>query len=207
MLSHMLCAPLVLKKWEVMSAKHDKVKHDYLSLFLTWIINPCQKKKKKKWTCEAPHLINRRGENEDNNCQSIWDKSEVIWRTCLGTDWNLESNIVRTHLEHIWEKWKGRCYWERLGGGGGTIWELGEPFGNLIGTHREDEGNKGWKKANKNSRPLPSQKGKKNLDPSWVHPEPFIGCMKLFVSKTVCHHFWRELINTPPPSLPFKELR
>jgi hypothetical protein len=25
----------------------------------------------------------------------------------------------------------------------GTFWELGEPFGNLIGTHREDKGNKG----------------------------------------------------------------
>jgi len=43
--------------------------------------------------------LNRRGEKEDNNCQSIWDKSEVLWRTCLGTDWELESNIVRTHLE------------------------------------------------------------------------------------------------------------
>ncbi len=47
--------------------------------------------------------LHRRGEKEDNNCQSIWDKGEVLWRTCLGTclgtDWELESNIVRTHLE------------------------------------------------------------------------------------------------------------
>jgi hypothetical protein len=58
-------------------------------------------------------------------------------------------------------------------------------LGNLIGTHREDEGNnKGKKKQKKKKTPAPflPRKGKKNLDPSlWVHPEPFIGCMKLFL--------------------------
>jgi hypothetical protein len=29
------------------------------------------------------------GEKEDNICQSTWDKSEVLWRTCLGTHWEL----------------------------------------------------------------------------------------------------------------------
>jgi hypothetical protein len=40
------------------------------------------------------------GWKEDNICQSIWDKSEVLWRTCWGTHWELiKGNIVRTHWE------------------------------------------------------------------------------------------------------------
>jgi hypothetical protein len=42
---------------------------------------------------------------------------------------------------------KVRCYWEQLGN-----------FGNLMGTDREDDGNKG--KKQKNPPPLSSQKGK-----------------------------------------------
>jgi hypothetical protein len=52
-------------------------------------------------------------EKEDNICQSIWHKSEVLWRTCwgthwelgehigdlMGTHWELKGNIVRTHWE------------------------------------------------------------------------------------------------------------
>jgi len=30
---------------------------------------------------------------EDNICQSIWDKSEVLWRTCWGTHWELVEHI------------------------------------------------------------------------------------------------------------------
>jgi hypothetical protein len=33
-----------------------------------------------------------------------------------------------------------RCYWERLGE------QLGNPWGDLMGTHREHDGNKGKKK-------------------------------------------------------------
>ncbi len=29
---------------------------------------------------------------EDNICQSIWDKSEVLWRTCWGTHWEPGKN-------------------------------------------------------------------------------------------------------------------
>jgi hypothetical protein len=50
---------------------------------------------------------------DDNICQSIGDKSAVLWRTCWGTHWELgehienltkthcelEGNIVRTHWE------------------------------------------------------------------------------------------------------------
>jgi hypothetical protein len=44
------------------------------------------------------------GEKEDNICQRIWDKSEVLGRTCLGTHWELEEhsgNLMGTR-----EKWK-----------------------------------------------------------------------------------------------------
>jgi hypothetical protein len=34
---------------------------------------------------------------EDNICQSIWDKNEVLWRTFLG---NIFENLMRTHWEH-----------------------------------------------------------------------------------------------------------
>jgi len=29
----------------------------------------------------------------------MWDKNEVVWRTCWGTHWELEGNIVQTHWE------------------------------------------------------------------------------------------------------------
>jgi hypothetical protein len=42
------------------------------------------------------------GEKEDNICQNIWDKSEVLWRTCWGTHWELGEyieNLMRTPWE------------------------------------------------------------------------------------------------------------
>jgi hypothetical protein len=39
------------------------------------------------------------GEKEDNICQTIWDKSEVLWRTCWGTHWEFKGNIMRTRWE------------------------------------------------------------------------------------------------------------
>ncbi len=53
------------------------------------------------------------GEKENTICQSIWDKSEVLRRTCwgthwelgehignlMGTNWELKGNIVRTHWQ------------------------------------------------------------------------------------------------------------
>ncbi len=43
---------------------------------------------------------------EDYMCQSIWDKNEVLWRTCwgtywehVGTHWEFKGNIVGTHWE------------------------------------------------------------------------------------------------------------
>jgi hypothetical protein len=35
----------------------------------------------------------------DEMSQSIWDKSEALWRTCWGTHWELKRNIVGTHCE------------------------------------------------------------------------------------------------------------
>jgi hypothetical protein len=37
------------------------------------------------------------GEKEDNICQSIWYKSEVLWKTCWGTHWG----TWRTWLKRI----------------------------------------------------------------------------------------------------------
>jgi hypothetical protein len=52
----------------------------------------------------SAHVLYRR--KEDNICPSIWDKSEVLWRTCWGTywelmriHWELEGKIVRTNWE------------------------------------------------------------------------------------------------------------
>ncbi len=42
-------------------------------------------------------------EKEDNICQSIWDKSEVLWKTCWGTQWELNEpngNPLGTLREH-----------------------------------------------------------------------------------------------------------
>jgi hypothetical protein len=38
------------------------------------------------------------GEKRTTFAQNIWDKSGVLWRTCWGTHWELEWNIVRTTL-------------------------------------------------------------------------------------------------------------
>jgi hypothetical protein len=39
------------------------------------------------------------GEKEDNICQSMWDKSEVLWRICWGTHWEPKGNTLGTHWE------------------------------------------------------------------------------------------------------------
>jgi hypothetical protein len=64
----------------------------------------------------------------------------------------------------------------------GTTWELGQPFGNLMGTNREHDGNK--EKKPKIPPHGPSQK-EKNWNP---HAEPFIGCMELIL---VVPLFWK----------------
>jgi hypothetical protein len=52
-----------------------------------------------------------------------------------------------------------------------------------MGTHTEHDGRKG-KKQQKKILPHPFQVPKrKNLDPSQVHAEPFIGCIKLLFPK------------------------
>jgi hypothetical protein len=49
---------------------------------------------------------------ENNFCQNVWDKSEVLWRTCWGHIGNL-GNLMRIH-------------WELKGNIVGTHWELGK---------------------------------------------------------------------------------
>jgi hypothetical protein len=63
-------------------------------------------------------------------------------------------------------------------------WELGEPDENHMRT---------WWEHIKNKRKKilpPSLPQRKKLDPSWVHG----GCMKLFISITICNHFWPGLL-------------
>ncbi len=106
---------------------------------------------------------------EDNICQSIWDKSEVLWRTCSGTHWELGEhieNLMRTH------------------------WELKRNIDeNTLGPGEK------WKKK---PSPLPRQKLKrekskapwvyawaKNYASHWLH--------KISLPKRVHHHFWPGL--------------
>jgi hypothetical protein len=53
---------------------------------------------------------------EDNNCQSIWDKSEVLWRTSwehvknmMGNYWELKGNMVVTYWEPEKNEKKSCC--------------------------------------------------------------------------------------------------
>ncbi len=64
---------------------------------------------------------------------------------------------------------KVRCYCEQLGN-----------LENLMGTDREDDGNKGKKQKNLPPTFFPERK---KLGPSWIHAEPFIACMKLLFPK------------------------
>jgi len=95
--------------------------------------------------------------SEDNICQSIWDKSEVLWRTCGKTHWELGEHIgnlmgnmgassklqflcqdrvppLWVHL-YRWEReifglriWdKVRCYWEHP-------WEQFENLRSIMGS-------------------------------------------------------------------------
>jgi hypothetical protein len=64
-----------------------------------------------------------------------------------------------------------------LGTSWGTIWELGAPFENLMGT---------WKRIKNSSPNIPERK---KLDPSRGHAEPYHWLHETFISKTVCHHF------------------
>jgi len=40
------------------------------------------------------------GEKENNICQSIWGKSEVLWRTYWGIYWEPDGNLLQTQKEH-----------------------------------------------------------------------------------------------------------
>jgi hypothetical protein len=49
------------------------------------------------------------------------------------------------------------------------------------------------KKPQKN--PFPAPPKRKKLDPYWLHVEPSSHWLhESFISKTVCHHFWRGLM-------------
>ncbi len=87
-----------------------------------------------------------------------------------------------------------RYYWEHLWG---TRWEHREHNENLIGTHRELQGNKGKKKKKSPSLPPPKLKRKK-FKALWVHAEAcYLAAWNFyFQKKTSHHHFWPGLI--PP---------
>jgi len=53
-----------------------------------------------------------------NICQSIWHKSEELWRTCWGTHWELEE-----HIENLM-----RTHWKLKENIVGTHWEPGRNF-------------------------------------------------------------------------------
>jgi len=72
-----------------------------------------------------------------------------------------------------------RCYWEHHWG---TRWELKR---NMLGTKEK------WKK--KTSRPRTLKLGAKAIKALWVHAEPSHWLHEIFISKTVCHHFWPGL--------------
>jgi len=36
----------------------------------------------------------------------LWDKSEVLWKTCWGTYWELIGYLKGTYWEHIWNEGK-----------------------------------------------------------------------------------------------------
>jgi len=44
----------------------------------------------------SSHLANLNRWKEDNIWQSIWDQSEVLWKTCWGTHWELGGPYLRT---------------------------------------------------------------------------------------------------------------
>jgi hypothetical protein len=76
--------------------------------------------------------------------QSIWDKSEVLWRTCLGTHWELGERIKNLM---------------------GTHWEL---EGNIVWTHWEP-----GKNEKKSFPPPPFKLKRKNSKAPWVHAWAF----------------------------------
>jgi hypothetical protein len=93
---------------------------------------------------------------EDNICQSIWHKVEVLWRTCWGLDWELG--------EHIGKRMR-------------TYWEL---KGNIVGT-REN-----WKKSSSKPYPPFSTWKEKMQGTLGVCLGLPIGCMKfLFLKKFI----------------------
>jgi hypothetical protein len=62
-----------------------------------------------------------KGWKEDNICQSIWDKSEVLWRTCWGTYWepvgNLNGKKWKSVLIFYFGSWPHLLFWFSLEGG------------------------------------------------------------------------------------------
>jgi hypothetical protein len=83
---------------------------------------------------------------------------------------------------------KGRTLGKTYGIKGRSYWE--HPWG----THWELEGNKG--KMKKKPSPTHPKLKRKNIKALRVHAEPSHWLHEIFISKTVCHHFWPGLI--PP---------
>ncbi len=55
--------------------------------------------------------LNRRKDN--NICQSIWDKSEVLWKTCWGTHQEPDGNPLGTWREHSGNTFRTREKWKK----------------------------------------------------------------------------------------------
>jgi hypothetical protein len=106
-----------------------------------------------------------------------------LWTTSCKIDTNVLSMVYLFSL-YTWELNFGQTIWDKTevlwGAFRVTTWEPGE----LMGTHTEHDENK-EKRQKKKPTPPPSYQvlKRKNLDPSWVHAEPFIGCMRLLFPK------------------------
>ncbi len=89
---------------------------------------------------------------------------------------------------------------------------LEEHFGNLMGTRWELDGNTLWQQIKygnwlkarcywehpwePDGNMLGTKKKRKEFEALWVHAEASHWLHEIYISKTVCHHFWPGLVST-----------
>jgi hypothetical protein len=70
---------------------------DWLITHIKWVYGGYPKYKVLFWSVySSSPLAHLYRWKEGNICQNIWDKSEVIWRTCWGTYWESHENLKGT---------------------------------------------------------------------------------------------------------------
>jgi hypothetical protein len=111
----------------------------------------------------SSHLAYLHRWKEDNTCQSIWDKSEVLWRTCWGTYWEPVGNLNATCGNALGtrEEWKKILPTPNLKGGKKKQGTLSACLGLPIGCTKKNP-----------SHPKLKRKNKKSKAP-WVHAWAF----------------------------------